>query len=70
MDRLKDRRLVRALMKAKGLKMISITATAVLVQVNERFTPEQADELCRSVGQEGARRVTDKGNNFILFARF
>ena len=70
MERLKNLRLVRALMKAKGLKMISITATSVLVQVNERFTPEQADALCSSVGQDGARRVTDKGNNYIIFARF
>ncbi len=68
--RLTNQALVKHLMKAKGIEMITITDKQVLVQVKPKFTPADADRLCHEVGQDAARRVTTKeGRNFILFAR-
>lgn len=70
-NRLTNKRLVKKLMDAKGIEMISITKTAVAVQVSKKFTPANADELCEKVGQPNAvRRTTKEGHNFLLFARF
>lgn len=69
--RLTNNALVKALMKAKGVEMITITDKNVLLQVKPKFTPEDADRLCHLVGQDAARRVTTKeGKNFLIFARY
>ncbi len=69
--RLTNYALVKALMKAKGVEMITVTDKNVLLQVKPKFTPEDAYLLCHAVGQDAARRVTSKeGKNFIVFARF
>ena len=70
-ERMTNKRLVKTLMDAKGIEMISVTKTAVAVQVAKNFTPQQAEELCGKVGQPNAiRRTTKEGHNFLLFARF
>ena len=69
--RLTHKKLVKALMDVKGLDMITITSTNVLVQVSNKFTPAKADELCKSVGHDmDAKAATKDGLNFIIFPRF
>lgn len=69
--RLTNKKLVKALMDVKGLDMITITSTNVLVQVSNKFTPAKADELCKSVGHDmDAKAATKDGLNFIIFPRF
>ena len=71
MERLTNKQLVRKLMSARGIEMITITTTAVLVQINKALTPRQADELCASVGQpNAAHREDSKGHQFLIFSRF
>ena len=69
--RLTNKKLVKALMDVKGLDMITITSTNVLVQVSNKFTPAKADELCKSVGHDmDAKAATKDGLNFIIFPRY
>lgn len=68
--RLTNHALVKHLMKAKGIEMLTVTEKNVLVQVKPKFTPADADRLCYAVGQDAARRATRDGHNYIIFARF
>ena len=71
MERLTNKQLVRKLMSARGIEMITITTTAVLVQIKNTLTPRQADELCALVGQpNAAHREDSKGHQFLIFSRF
>lgn len=68
--RLTNYALVKVLMKAKGIEMLTVTERNVLVQTKPKFTPADADRLCNFVGQDAARRVTREGHNYLIFARF
>lgn len=68
--RLTNKRLVRFLMDYKGLELITVSKTYVLVEVSKRFTPSDGEELCRLVGHPDARPATSEGRNFISFKRF
>ena len=68
--RFTNKRLVKKLMDTKGIDMISITSTLVIVQVAKSFTPEKAKELCRELGQENFKAATKNGDNYIVFKRF
>lgn len=69
-QRLTNKRLVRALMDAKGIDGITITSKAVLVQVSPKFTPAQAQELCDKVGHKDFKAATQGGHNYIVFPRY
>lgn len=71
MNRIINKRLVRFLMDYRGIDMISVTAKNVVVQVSKKFTPAQAEELCRQVGHtDDFKAATGAGNNYIIFPRF
>lgn len=71
MNRLTNKRLVKFLMDYRGIEMISITDRNIVVQVSKKFTPAQAEELCRKVGQANdSKAATGSGNNYIIFPRF
>ena len=60
MNRLTNKRLVKFLMDYRGI-----------VQVSKKFTPAQAEELCRKVGHTNDfKAATGAGNNYIIFPRF
>ena len=44
--RLTNKKLVKALMDEKGIDMISIAQSTIVVQVSKNFTPAKAEELC------------------------
>lgn len=68
--RLINKRLVKFLMDAKGIDVISITKKQVVVQVSPTFTPAKAEELGRRVGQPDSRTRTVDGLNYIVFSRY
>lgn len=68
--RLTNKRLVKALMDARGIDLISITSKTVLVQVSSKFTPAQAEALCAKVGHSDFKAATQNGLNYIAFPRY
>ncbi|WP_278715572.1 hypothetical protein [Bacteroides caecimuris] len=71
MNRLTNKRLVKFLMDYRGIEMISVTDKNIVVQVSKKFTPVQAEELCRKVGHTNDfKAATGAGNNYIIFPRF
>lgn len=68
--RFTNKRLVKKLMDTKGIDMISITSTLVIVQVAKSFTPARAEDLCCELGHSDFKAATKNGDNFIIFKRF
>lgn len=71
-SRLTNKRLVKRLMDTKGITMISITDSLVLVQCAKDFTPLKARELIHDLGHDFDARTRrgPKEEKLIVFPRF
>ena len=68
--RLTNKRLVKRLMDTRGIEMISITPTNVVVQVKSSFTPAMGRDLIADIGHESdAKMTTRDGSNYIILLR-
>lgn len=69
--RLTNKRLVKALMDAKGIDMITIAKATIVVQVSPNFTPAKAEALSASLGHaDDVKAATREGINYMIFPRF
>lgn len=69
--RLTNKKLVKALMDAKGIDMISIAKATIVVQVSKSFTPAKAEELSASLGHaDDVKAATREGINYMIFPRY
>lgn len=69
--RLTNKKLVKALMDEKGIDMISIAQSTIVVQVSKNFTPAKAEDLCRRLGHTNdVKAATKEGLNYMIFPRY
>ena len=69
--RLTNKKLVKALMDEKGIDMISIAQSTIVVQVSKNFTPAKAKELCKRLGHTNdVKAATKEGLNYMIFPRY
>lgn len=68
--RMTNKRLVKRLMDARGIEMISITPDNVVVQVKSSFTPAMCRDLIADIGHESDAKMTSReGSNYIILPR-
>lgn len=65
-----NKRLVKVLMDKKHIDSITITKNAVVIQVDEHFTPLDGQILVRELGHESFKPVSKNGKNYIVFDRY
>ena len=55
----------------KGIDMISIAQSTIVVQVSKNFTPAKAEELCKRLGHTNdVKAATKEGLNYMIFPRY
>ena len=69
-ERKTNKKLVKLLMDKKGIDIITITKDKVLVEVNEKFTPEMGLSLVKEIGHTTYQPVSRGGKNYLLLDRF